>query len=351
MGALAGLTALVSGVLVFLAARALTRPLGRLVSSATAIGTGDLSSRSVDVDGRGELVALARALDDMLHGLRAMLTEVRKSATKLDAETIEILAGVQQQSASAIRQATAVGAAAEVVKVISAATREAASRADQVIHMTRRSEDLSQEGRAAVEQAVRASQALGDQVTRIAATMTDLTERTQQVGEIVTSVKELAEQSNLLALNASIEASKAGEHGRGFAAVAMEMRNLAEQSRQAAVQVRSILSEIQLGTRDAALATQEGSKRAASAVQLSGTAGVTIEGLALVIRDSARAAREIADHARLQSNGVEQLVVAIERLTETIQQAAEGTAAVEAGAGSLTAVARRLGDSAARFRF
>jgi methyl-accepting chemotaxis protein len=201
-----------------------------------------------------------------------------------------------------------------------------------------------------VEQAVRASQALGDQVTRIAATMSDLTDRTQQVGEIVTSVKELAEQSNLLALNASIEATKAGEHGRGFAAVAMEMRALAEQSRQAAVQVRAILGEIQGGARDAALATQEGSKRAAAAIRLAGSAGQTIEGLALVIRDSARAAREIADHARLQSNGVEQLVVAIERLSETVQQSADGTTAVEAGAGALTAVARRLADSTGRFR-
>ena len=92
--------------------------------------------------------------------------------------------------------------------------------------------------------------------------MSGLSERTLQVGEIIASVKDLAEQSNLLALNASIEASKAGEHGRGFAVVAMEMRNLAEQSRQAAVQIRAILQEIQRSARDAGRRDRRGRRSA-----------------------------------------------------------------------------------------
>jgi len=219
-----------------------------------------------------------------------------------------------------------------------------------VIQMTQGSEELSQEGLKVGEEAVESSAALGDQVKRIAATMADLSERTLQVGEIVATVKDLAEQSNLLALNASIEASKAGEHGRGFAVVALEMRNLAEQSKAAAGQVRGILSEIQKGTRDASLATDEGAKRAVRTVALSRSAGEAIEGLAMVIRESALAARQIANNTRQQTIGVEQMVAAISELSTTINETADGSRLIEQGATTLTGVSRRLGEAVRRYR-
>jgi methyl-accepting chemotaxis protein len=229
-------------------------------------------------------------------------------------------------------------------------TRHAAREAASVIDMTHRAETLSGEGLAAVEQAVRSSGALGEQVRRIAATMGDLSERTLQVGEIVTTVKDLAEQSNLLAFNASIEAAKAGEHGRGFAAVAMEMRNLAEQSRQAAVQVRSILGEIQKYAREAALATEEGSARAALATGRSRSAGQAIEGLAAVIRESAGTARAIADRTRQQAATAADLVSAIAELSEATRTGAEDSAAQEDRATEVAAVASRLAALSGRFR-
>jgi methyl-accepting chemotaxis protein len=216
--------------------------------------------------------------------------------------------------------------------------------------MTQRSEELSQEGLRVVEEAVDSSAALGDQVKRIAATMADLSERTLQVGEIIATVKDLAEQSNLLALNASIEASKAGEHGRGFAVVALEMRNLAEQSKAAAGQVRAILSEIQKGTREASTATDEGAKRAVRTVALSRSAGEAIEGLAMVIRESALAARQIANNTRQQTIGVEQMVAAIAELSTTINESADGSRSIEQGATTLNRVSRRLGETVRRYR-
>jgi methyl-accepting chemotaxis protein len=163
-------------------------------------------------------------------------------------------------------------------------------------------------------------------------------------------VKDLAEQSNLLALNASIEASKAGEHGRGFAVVAMEMRNLAEQSKQAAVQVRAILSEIQKGAREASSATDEGAKRAASTMELSRSAGEAIEGLQGVIKESAQAARQIANDTRQQTIGVEQMVTAIAELSTAIHDSAAGAKAIEEGTESLAAVSLRLSEALRRYR-
>jgi methyl-accepting chemotaxis protein len=155
-------------------------------------------------------------------------------------------------------------------------------------------------------------------------------------------VKDVAEQSNLLALNASIEAAKAGEHGRGFAVVAMEMRNLAEQSKLAAGQVRAILSEVQKGTRAAVEATEEGNRRAKAAIALAESAGKAIQGLTDASRESSLAARQIANNTRQQTLGVEQIVTAITDQSRAMSEAVAGTRQIEQVAGNLSGLSRRL---------
>ncbi len=337
-------------VLAWLAIRPLLAPLERLVEAAGAITAGDLSHRVGDLSGPGEVGALAHRFEAMRSGLQATLAELREAAGRLDQESADILASVTRQAATSSEQAAAINQTSTTASEIAQTAKQATEHADSVIQMTQRSEELSQEGLRVVEEAVDSSAALGDQVKRIAATMADLSERTLQVGEIVATVKDLAEQSNLLALNASIEASKAGEHGRGFAVVALEMRNLAEQSKAAAGQVRAILSEIQKGARGASTATDEGAKQAVRTVALSRSAGEAIEGLAMVIRESALAARQIANNTRQQTIGVEQMVAAISELSTTINESADGSRAIEQGASTLTRVSRRLGETVRRYR-
>ena len=329
--------------------RGLVRPLEALASSADVVTSGDLTHQ-VDRAGPGEVGLLADAFAAMLDALHRTLSDLREAAATLEREAVDIHGGVTRQAATASQQAAAIAQTSTTAAEIAQTAKQATRHADSVIAMTARSEELSEEGLRAVEEAVRASGALGDQVKRIAATMADLGERTLQVGEIIASVKDLAEQSNLLALNASIEASKAGEHGRGFAVVAMEMRHLAEQSRQAAVQVRAILSEIQRGAQEAGGATAEGTKRATAAVGLARRSGEAIEGLALVIRESSLAARQIANNTRQQTIGVEQMVAAISELSSALNETAHGSRAIEQGAATLSEVARRMGEAVRRYR-
>jgi methyl-accepting chemotaxis protein len=350
-GAALSIAAAAAGWLVaWLAVRPLVRSLEELATAAATVAGGDLSPRIDHLRGRGEIGVLATAFVSMVKGLQATLSELREATARLDQEATDILASVTRQAATSSEQAAAITQTSTTASEIAQTAKQATEHADSVIQMTQRSEELSEEGLKVVEEAVVSSAALGDQVKRIAATMADLSERTQQVGEIVATVKDLAEQSNLLALNASIEASKAGEHGRGFAVVALEMRNLAEQSKAAAGQVRAILSEIQKGTRDASLATDEGAKRAVRTVTLSRSAGEAIEGLAMVIRESALAARQIANNTRQQTIGVEQMVAAISELSTTINESADGSHVIEQGATTLTGVSRRLGEAVRRYR-
>ena len=350
-GALVGLAgAAVGWLIAWLAVRPLVRSLEAIGEAARAIATGDLSHHLRHLQGQGEIGGLARSFEVMLGGLQGTVAELREATTKLDREAGDILASVSRQAATTSEQAAAINETSTTASEIAQTAKQATEHADSVIQMTQRSEDLSQEGLKVVEEAIASSAGLGEQVKRIAATMGDLSERTLQVGEIIATVKDLAEQSNLLALNASIEASKAGEHGRGFAVVALEMRNLAEQSKAAAGQVRAILSEIQKGAREASSATDEGAQRAVRTVALSRSAGEAIEGLALVIRESALAARQIANNTRQQTIGVEQMVAAISELSTTINESADGSRTIEHGATALTQVARRLGDAVRRYR-
>ena len=341
--------ALLAALVAYLVASRLTTPLERLRDAAVAIAAGDLTRR-IDLDTTAEIADLAASFTAMVEGLQATIAELREAALTLDRRSGEILGSVSRQAAMASQQAAAINETSTTASEIAQTSKQATQHADSVIDMTKRSDDLSQEGLQTVEEAVKASASLGEQVNKIAASMTGLSDRTLQVGEIIASVKDLAEQSNLLALNASIEASKAGEHGRGFAVVAMEMRNLAEQSKQAAVQIRAILQEIQRSARDAADATDEGAKRATAAMGLARSAGEAIEGLAMVIRESAVAARQIANNTRQQTIGVDQMVNAIAELSQAINESAEGTRTIEGGTAALSEISKQLAAAVQRYR-
>jgi len=139
----------------------------------------------------------------------------------------------------------------------------------------------------------------------IAENILSLSERSQQIVDIIATVNDLAQQSNFLALNASIEAAKAGEHGKGFAVVAMEVRNLAEQSQQATAQIKNILSEIQSTMNSAVLVTENGTQKVTDGVSLIQKTGDVINQLAEVVNQGASSARQISASANQQSLGVD----------------------------------------------
>ena len=334
----------------YLLARMLSVPLERLTAAAAGVAGGDLRQEVRAAHGADEIAGLGRSFQTMAESLRGMLRELSGVAARVDGEGREILGSAAKQSAMASQQAAAINETSTTVAEIAQTAKLATDQADRVIAVAQRSEELSQDGRKVVEDAVGAIVSLGEQVRAIAKAMNDLTRRAQLIGDIVATVKELAEQSNLLALNAAIEASRAGEHGRGFSVVAMEMGKLAEQSRAAASQVRSMLADVEKGTREAAGATDEGNKRAQAAIELAHGAGRNIEGLAEAIRESSQAARQIAVNTRQQTAGVEQIVSAVEQLSTAMADSVEGTRVIERGASNLNALSQQLLETVKRYR-
>jgi methyl-accepting chemotaxis protein len=349
-GLLAGLGVLgVCLAVVAVLGRMLISPLERLARASAGIASGDLRQQ-LDTSGSDEVGDLARSFVKMTEGLTGLLKDLRSAAVDIEREVTNVLATSSQQHAMVNEQASAIHETSATVDEIAQTSKQATAYADSVISGTQRSDSLTAEGQKVVGESVAAMEKLYQQVKAIALAITDLNEQTLQIGDIITTVKDVAEQSNLLALNASIEAAKAGEQGRGFAVVAMEMRTLAEQSKMAANQVRALLGEVQKGTRAAVTASEEGSRRALAAMELARSAGAAIVGLSELIRDSSGAARQIAGNTRQQTIGVEQIAAAMNELSAAMTDNVEGTRRIEQVAGNLSNLARRFSELVGRYQ-
>jgi methyl-accepting chemotaxis protein len=316
---------------------------------AAKVAEGDLTT-VLTVNGSQQLKVLSENLNEMTSGLAELSSEVRSGAERLGLSTSDILAAVSQHTATANEQSAAISETTSTVEEVRAASEQTAKRAGEVADAARASADVSERGIEAVEAIGQAMDEISDRVEAIARDILALSEQGQQIGEIIATVNDLADQSNILALNAGIEAAKAGEHGKGFAVVATEVRNLAEQSKQATSQVRAILGDIQQATSGAVLAIEQGSKVVDEGQALATRAGETIRSQATTIRDAAHAAQQIAASAHQQSVGMDQVAAAMQELTESTTQFVAGARQSQQAAEDLSRLAGQLTSVTDRYR-
>lgn len=323
----------------------------------TQVTSGDLAGRlnlirngNSQTQANDDLEELGRNLNGMVEGLAAMTMQVRDAAAAVSSAAGEILAATTQQIASATEQDAAVTQTMTTLEEVRVTVRQTADNAQNVAQIARQSIDVSRTGQGAVSDTVVGMKAIRQRVEGIAETILMLSERTQQIGEIIATVNEIAEQSKLLALNASIEAARAGEEGKGFAVVAMEVRQLAEQSRDATARVRSILNEIQQATNTAVMVTEEGSKGADTGMKLVDRAGEAIRDLATTLEEAAQAANQIAASTHQQNNGVDQLAASMVSIKQATVQTASSTRQAERSAKDLNDMAHQMQQVVARYK-
>lgn len=276
--------------------------------------------------------------------------DLTAAAEQLGKQADRIFGWSSQQTADASLQADALAhttsSAAEVTH-ISAHTEEEALG---MVGRTQRSEALSLAGQQAVGRAVTGIERLSAQVNELAGVASGLAEDAARIGEIVETVKDLADQSNILALNASIQASQAGEHGKGFSSVALEMRRLAEQSGVAAEQVKTILDGVLRRTRDTASAANENARSAAEAIATAREAASAIDGLASVVLDSAAAGRAIAAAARQEREEIGQIAAAMKEISRATSGLVENARGIGAAAGTLATLSHSLAQTVASYQ-
>ncbi len=320
-----------------------------------SVANGNLTARlQLSHDHRGhsedKLYRLGVNLNTMVEGLSDTARQIRQVSSGVAAAAAEILAATTQQNASSTEQDAAVTQTMATAEQVRTTVQQTADRAQAVANLSQRSLAVSRTGQSVVVDSARGMKLLRERVESIAENILLLSERTQQIGEIIGTVNDIADQSKMLALNASIEAARAGEEGKGFAVVAMEVRQLAEQSRAATARVRDILNEIQQATNTAVMVTEEGSKGADSGVVLVERAGEAIRNLAATIEEAAQSAAQIAASTQQQTNGMEQLTLAMASIQHATAQSVASTRQTEASARQLDEMARQMEQTAARYR-
>ncbi len=375
-------TVLVLGLIGFGLARNIAKPLGELSNAAQTIASGDLSvslppmgtrtdevgtliqsfgrmtewlngmSRAAERIANGDLVSpvtpsserdvLGAAFLSMSQSLRRSTEEMKEAANVLASSASEIMATSSQVAAGASETATAVSETTTTVEEVKQTAQVSSQKARVVSENAQRATEIAQNGSQSVDDVIEGMQRIQEQMETIAETVVKLSEQSQAIGEIIASVSDLAEQSNLLAVNAAIEAARAGEQGKGFAVVAQEVKSLADQSKQATVQVRTILNDVQKAIASAVMATEQGGKTVESGLRQSEETGEAIRSLAETIETGAQAALQIAASSQQQSVGMDQIASAMENIKQASAQNVAGTRQTEAAAKNLHDVGQKL---------
>ncbi|WP_421902997.1 methyl-accepting chemotaxis protein [Maridesulfovibrio sp.] len=385
-----GVIAFVLGVAaVVIVGRNITLPLRKVVDAAYRIAEGDMSTAIKGTDRQDELGSLARAFNKMTESLNQMagamervansdLTVEAKPRSENDtigkalATMVETLKGDSQRiheavrtlssslsqisaasaelTASAAETASAVAETNATVEEVKQTAHLSNEKSRQVADVARKAVSTSQQGKKAAEDASSGMKDIRTQMDTIAQSIVKLSEQSQHIGDIIYVVNDLADQSNILAVNASIEASKAGEEGRGFTVVAREIRNLSDQSKQSVAQIQSILADIQKATSSAVMITEQGGKAVETGATLSSQTGEAILNLSTVINQSAQSSAQIAASSQEQLAGLDQVAVALGSIKQAGEQNLESSRQLEEAVKDLDQQARSLKDMMDRFK-
>ncbi|MDF2679325.1 MAG: methyl-accepting chemotaxis protein [Brevibacillus sp.] len=342
--------------------RAIVVPLHRVNSQLQAIaeGEGDLT-QELTVKSKDEIGMLASSFNQMLRNLRELILQVRSHAEQVAASAEQLTASseqtskateqiaetVQEMAAGSDHQAQNVEASHIEVEGMATGIGQIAARAENVSTTAIRTSDLATDGNQAIQQVVTQMDGMGEAMESLSRMVSGLGERSEQIGQIVDVITGIAAQTNLLALNAAIEAARAGEHGRGFAVVADEVRKLAEQASTSAGKITQLIEVIQHETQEAIISVEKSSQQTALCMD-----GVAQAGDAFAhIRDAVvRVAAEVQDvsaASRTLTDSTEKVAESMRVIASVTQQGVSRTLDVSAATEEQLASMEEIHTSAA----
>ncbi|SEE65061.1 methyl-accepting chemotaxis protein [Pseudomonas migulae] len=268
--------ALMTVLLAWLLTRSIVTPLNRAVQAAETIAGGNLTN-AIEVDGKDEPARLLGALSTMQGNLRKTIEQIAGSATQLGAAAEELSAVTEEASRGLQQQNNEIEQAATAVNEMTAAVEEVARNAVSTSEASNQSTQAAREGRDRVVETVDAIQTMTHDVQNTSLMIEGLATQGRDIGKVLDVIRAIAEQTNLLALNAAIEAARAGEAGRGFAVVADEVRALAHRTAQSTQEIEKMVASIQNGTGEAVSSMQQSNQRTQSTLEMARAAGIALE--------------------------------------------------------------------------
>ncbi len=347
----ASLIAVVVAIIVaVLLIRSITAAVNKVLNVLRAIAAGDLTQDQLRMTSKDEMGELARATDRMSDSLTELVTqvsqatrEVASAATQIAASSEEMATGMKEQTDQVSQVSAAIEEMSQSIVEVAKKSGEAASNAGE-------SGKTAQDGGQIVDKTIDGMSSISQAVTASASAVQELGKRGEQIGAIIKVINDIADQTNLLALNAAIEAARAGEHGRGFAVVADEVRKLADRTTKATEEIAGSIQAIQTETGQAVERMNAGTKEVEQGVHLATDAGKSLAQIVTAAQNVATMIQSIAAAAEQQSSASEEISRNIEAISAVTKQANEGAGQAAAAAAQLSSKAEQLQVLVSRFR-
>jgi methyl-accepting chemotaxis protein len=318
-----GVSVLLLGVYGAALIRTVSRSLKRVIQMVqdVAEGEGDLTKR-LQVESRDELGELAKWFNTFVDKLHGVISEVARSAEQVASASEEISATANQSADSARVQSDQTHQVATAMQEMSATVLQVSENSHKAADSADKAARAARQGGQVVEETLNTMRSIADSSKKAAARITELGKSSGQIGKIVAVIDDIADQTNLLALNAAIEAARAGEQGRGFAVVADEVRKLAERTTKATKEIAAMIESIQTETKHAVQAMELGSRDVQVGVEKTTASGAALEEIIQTAEGVGNMISQIATAAGQQSTATEEINTNVAQISNLTQQAA-----------------------------
>ncbi|WCK55656.1 methyl-accepting chemotaxis protein [Aneurinibacillus sp. Ricciae_BoGa-3] len=355
-----GISLLIGAFIIWWIARKITQPIKQISVQAESVANGDLTIEHLELKSKDEIGRLSMSFNRMIDSLRSIVTEVNDSAILLSSSSEQLSASAEQSSkateqvaytmqelaAGTENQAAGINQTNVTIKELAAGAQHISAKSEAVSTSAVQASDTAKEGHLLIQKVVQQMESIRTTVNDSAQAIRTLGEHAKTIDNIVEVITGISNQTNLLALNAAIEAARAGEHGRGFAVVADEVRKLAEQSSVSAKQIGEYTKSIQSEIQKSMASMETGTHEVATGMHDVYLTGESFEKIQAAVEDVAVQISEVSASVQQMTASTEQIVHSIDIVTKATEQSVDGVQTVSASTEEQLASMEEISSSA-----
>jgi methyl-accepting chemotaxis protein len=311
---------------------------------------GDLSGELRLAVTDAALTPLISGIAQVMETLKRFVTEIREAALQLSTSSAEVLAAATQNESSTAAQASSIHETTATMEELKGASHQIAENAQMVAIIAEQTLTGARQGEGSIKLFMQSMEKVRHNAVEVDDAIGKLSKRVERIGTVVEVIDEIADRSDLLALNAALEGAKAGETGRGFSIVAAEMRRLAENVMESTKEIKNLITEIRESTHAAKEASDGNKREASEGEKLGGAAMTSVSGILSGIQETSDAARVIHLATQQQRTATEQVVLSMSEIEEVTRSAQSGSRQATGAASELTQLAERLSKLVKHFK-